>query len=177
MCSNCASLNAGFHWPQCGACGYNNADYESPSPARSPVIQHESYDTSVETEFELGPDLPPDLITAEETTTSFDTTLTEHVIEGDTVASTTSRNLVSALVETAATTHNDILEDGHHVVSGSPSPAASVASIFSSNSIASSATEFSRTSGYSAVQIVTASKELVSIFHENPFLQALYTAL
>jgi hypothetical protein len=51
----------------------------------------------------------------------------------------------------------------------------SIASIFS-NSAASSTTEFSTISGYSSGDIITASKELVSIFHENEIMLPLYTS-
>lgn len=48
------------------------------------------------------------------------------------------------------------------------------ASIISVQSLASSATDISRGSGYSAHQIATATKELVTIFQEDPILIPLY---
>ncbi|KAF2856968.1 hypothetical protein T440DRAFT_512952 [Plenodomus tracheiphilus IPT5] len=54
--------------------------------------------------------------------------------------------------------------------------AESVTSIFSSNSMTSSATELSRSSGYSASQIATASRELVSIFLHDRLLSELYNS-
>jgi hypothetical protein len=49
----------------------------------------------------------------------------------------------------------------------------SIASIFS-NSAASSTTEFSTIGGYSPGDVITASKELASIFHENEIMLPLY---
>ncbi|CAN9254485.1 unnamed protein product [Alternaria alternata] len=58
--------------------------------------------------------------------------------------------------------------------SGSSSYAASVVSIFSVASLASSASDISRGSGYSAVQIATATKVLLSVFYEDKTLLSLY---
>jgi hypothetical protein len=52
--------------------------------------------------------------------------------------------------------------------------AASVASIFSVTSLASSASDMSKGSGYSAVQIATATKVLLSIFYDDEALLSLY---
>lgn len=49
-------------------------------------------------------------------------------------------------------------------------------STFSIDSLASSATDLSKASGYSALQIATATKELVSILQNDEVLQPLYTA-
>ena len=48
-------------------------------------------------------------------------------------------------------------------------------SVFSIVSLASSATDLSKGSGYSPVQIATATRELVSIFRDDEFLHPLYT--
>ncbi|KAI4911823.1 hypothetical protein J4E90_006640 [Alternaria incomplexa] len=48
-------------------------------------------------------------------------------------------------------------------------------SVFSISSLASSATDLSKGSGYSAVQIATATRELLSIFRDDDNLQPLYT--
>ncbi|KAI4670460.1 uncharacterized protein J4E79_000742 [Alternaria viburni] len=58
--------------------------------------------------------------------------------------------------------------------SGPSSYAASIASIFSVASLASSASDMSRGSGYSAVQIATATKVLLAIFYEDETLLSLY---
>ncbi|CAN9298302.1 unnamed protein product [Alternaria alternata] len=58
--------------------------------------------------------------------------------------------------------------------SGPSSYAASVASIFSVASLASSASVISRGSGYSADQIATATKVLLSVFYEDKTLLSLY---
>jgi hypothetical protein len=58
--------------------------------------------------------------------------------------------------------------------SGLSSYAASVASVFSVTSLASSASDISKGSGYSAVQIATATKVLLSIFYEDKTLLSLY---
>jgi len=47
-------------------------------------------------------------------------------------------------------------------------------SVFSISSLASSATDLSKGSGYSAVQIATATRELLSIFRDDSVLQPLY---
>jgi len=47
--------------------------------------------------------------------------------------------------------------------------------VFSVASLASSATDLSKGSGYSAVQIATATRELLSIFRDDNILQPLYT--
>ncbi|KAJ4374183.1 hypothetical protein N0V83_002924 [Neocucurbitaria cava] len=62
-------------------------------------------------------------------------------------------------------------DDNMSVIS---SYAASVDSIFSISSVASSASVLSRASGYSATQIATATKVLISIFHEDRVLLPLY---
>jgi hypothetical protein len=61
-------------------------------------------------------------------------------------------------------------------LSGPSSYAASVASVFSVTSLASSASVISRGSGYSAVQIATATKVLLAIFYEDENLLSLYTS-
>ncbi|UPX10023.1 uncharacterized protein EKO05_0000699 [Ascochyta rabiei] len=48
------------------------------------------------------------------------------------------------------------------------------ASVFSIASLASAATDLSQASGYSAVQIATATRELINIFQEDKFLVPLY---
>jgi hypothetical protein len=48
-------------------------------------------------------------------------------------------------------------------------------SVFSISSLASSATDLWKGSGYSAVQIATATRALLSIFRDDEFLQPLYT--
>jgi hypothetical protein len=48
-------------------------------------------------------------------------------------------------------------------------------SVFSISSLASSATDLSKGSGYSAVQIATATRALLSIFRDDELLQPLYT--
>jgi hypothetical protein len=58
--------------------------------------------------------------------------------------------------------------------SGPSSYAASVASVFSVASLASSASDMSKGSGYSAVQIATATKVLLSVFYEDKKLLSLY---
>jgi hypothetical protein len=58
--------------------------------------------------------------------------------------------------------------------SGPSSYAASVASVFSVTSLASSASDISKGSGYSAVQIATATKVLLSVFYEDKTLLSLY---
>jgi hypothetical protein len=58
--------------------------------------------------------------------------------------------------------------------SGSSSYAASVASDFSVTSLASSASDISKGSGYSPVQIATATKVLLSVFYEDKTLLSLY---
>ncbi|KAI8938042.1 hypothetical protein NX059_005714 [Plenodomus lindquistii] len=52
--------------------------------------------------------------------------------------------------------------------------ARSIISTFSVGSMASSATDLSRASGYSVTQIATASKELLSVFLQDPILSALF---
>jgi hypothetical protein len=64
--------------------------------------------------------------------------------------------------------------DYNDSASGPSSYAASVASIFSVTSLASSASDISKGSGYSAVQIATATKVLLSIFYEDEALLSLY---
>ncbi|CAI9630826.1 unnamed protein product [Alternaria burnsii] len=64
--------------------------------------------------------------------------------------------------------------DYNDSASGPPSYAASVASIFSVASLASSASDISKGSGYSKVQIATATKVLLSIFYEDEALSSLY---
>ena len=59
-------------------------------------------------------------------------------------------------------------------MSGPSSYAASIASVFSVASLASSASDMSRGSGYSAVQIATATKVLLAIFYEDETLLSLY---
>lgn len=59
-------------------------------------------------------------------------------------------------------------------MSGPSSYAASIASVFSVASLASSASDMSRGSGYSAVQIATATKVLLAIFYEDDALLSLY---
>jgi uncharacterized Zn finger protein (UPF0148 family) len=66
------------------------------------------------------------------------------------------------------------IEDDDKNSSAVSSYAASVASVFSVESLASSASELSKASGYSAIQIATATKVLVSIFHEDEVLLPLY---
>jgi hypothetical protein len=58
--------------------------------------------------------------------------------------------------------------------SGPSSYAASVASVFSVASLASSASDISKGSGYSAVEIATATKVLLSVFYEDRTLLSLY---
>ena len=64
--------------------------------------------------------------------------------------------------------------DNSDSVSGPSSYAASIASDFSVASLASSASDISRGSGYSAVQIATATKVLLAIFYEDARLLSLY---
>lgn len=64
--------------------------------------------------------------------------------------------------------------DYNDSASGPSSYAASVASVFSVASLASSASDISKGSGYSAVQIATATKVLLSIFYEDEVLLSLY---
>ncbi|RII23115.1 hypothetical protein CUC08_Gglean011937 [Alternaria sp. MG1] len=64
--------------------------------------------------------------------------------------------------------------DYNDSASGPSSYAASVASIFSVTSLTSSASDMSKGSGYSAVQIATATKVLLSIFYEDEILLSLY---
>ncbi|CAN9272694.1 unnamed protein product [Alternaria alternata] len=64
--------------------------------------------------------------------------------------------------------------DYNDSASGPSSYAASVASIFSVASLASSASAISKGSGYSKVQIATATKVLLSIFYEDEALLSLY---
>ncbi|RYO23747.1 hypothetical protein AA0111_g8946 [Alternaria arborescens] len=64
--------------------------------------------------------------------------------------------------------------DYNDSASGPSSYAASVASIFSVASLASSASVISKGSGYSKVQIATATKVLLSIFYEDEALLSLY---
>jgi hypothetical protein len=64
--------------------------------------------------------------------------------------------------------------DYNDSASGPSSYAASVASVFSVTSLASSASDISKGSGYSAVQIATATKVLLSIFYEDEALLSLY---
>jgi hypothetical protein len=64
--------------------------------------------------------------------------------------------------------------DYNDSASGPSSYAASVASVFSVTSLASSASDISKGSGYSAVQIATATKVLLSIFYEDEVLFSLY---
>jgi hypothetical protein len=52
--------------------------------------------------------------------------------------------------------------------------AASIRSIFSQGSFASSTTGFSGNSGFSEIEVATASKELTAIFHEDQVMQPLY---
>jgi hypothetical protein len=59
-------------------------------------------------------------------------------------------------------------------MSAPSSYAASVASIFTAESLASSASNLSRGSGYSAVQIATATKELLAVVIEDEVLLSLY---
>ncbi|USP82390.1 hypothetical protein yc1106_09664 [Curvularia clavata] len=56
----------------------------------------------------------------------------------------------------------------------SPSYASSVASVFSVGSLASSATDLSHSSGYSTVQIASATKVLLSVFQEDTSFLRLY---
>jgi len=49
-------------------------------------------------------------------------------------------------------------------------------SVFSIESLASSATDLSKASGYSALQIATATRELISILQDDEVLRPLYTA-
>lgn len=71
-------------------------------------------------------------------------------------------------------TNTNIEWDYNDSASGPSSYAASVASVFSVTSLASSASDISKGSGYSAVQIATATKVLLSIFHEDEVLLSLY---
>ncbi|CAN9327635.1 unnamed protein product [Alternaria alternata] len=64
--------------------------------------------------------------------------------------------------------------DYNDSTSGPSSYAASVASVFSVTSLASSASDISKGSGYSAIQIATATKVLLSIFYEDEVLLSLY---
>jgi hypothetical protein len=66
------------------------------------------------------------------------------------------------------------IEDDDKNSSAVSSYAASVASVFSVESLASSASELSKASGYSAIQVATATKVLISIFHEDEVLRPLY---
>ena len=70
--------------------------------------------------------------------------------------------------------------DSHSIIPSDQSDNVSVASsdegsVFSVSSLASSATDLSKGSGYSAVQIATATRELLSIFRDDQVLQPLYT--
>jgi hypothetical protein len=64
--------------------------------------------------------------------------------------------------------------DYNNSPSGPSSYAASIASVFSVTSLASSASDMSRGSGYSAVQIATATKVLLAIFYDDETLLSLY---
>jgi uncharacterized Zn finger protein (UPF0148 family) len=67
-----------------------------------------------------------------------------------------------------------LIEDDDKNSSAVSSYAASIASVFSVESLASSASEHSKASGYSAIQVATATKVLISIFHEDEVLRPLY---
>ncbi|KAF2030313.1 hypothetical protein EK21DRAFT_112035 [Setomelanomma holmii] len=69
---------------------------------------------------------------------------------------------------------NYVVEDDDNNASALSSYAAPVASVFSIPSLASLATGLSKSSGYSAVQIATATKVLISIFLEDEVLRPLY---
>ncbi|KAB2107682.1 hypothetical protein AG0111_0g4670 [Alternaria gaisen] len=70
--------------------------------------------------------------------------------------------------------NKDMEWDYNDSASGPSSYAASVASVFSVTSLTSSASDISKGSGYSAVQIATATKVLLSIFYEDEALLSLY---
>jgi hypothetical protein len=63
-----------------------------------------------------------------------------------------------------------------HFPSGDDSVTSDEGSVFSVVSLASSASDISKGSGYSAVQIATATRELLSIFQDDELMQPMYTA-
>jgi hypothetical protein len=63
---------------------------------------------------------------------------------------------------------------GHHSFAGSSSSSSYARSVFTTASVASSATDLSRNSGYSAVQIAMATKELIRILQDDESLVPLY---
>jgi len=78
------------------------------------------------------------------------------------------------------TIQNMTPRDSDPIISPGQSDNVSVASsdegsVFSVSSLASSATDLSKGSGYSAMQIATATRELLSIFRDDKVLQPLYT--
>jgi hypothetical protein len=62
----------------------------------------------------------------------------------------------------------------HHSFAGSSSSSSYARSVFTTSSLASSATDLSRDSGYSAVQIARATKELIRILQDDESLVPLY---
>ncbi|KAH6878253.1 hypothetical protein BKA58DRAFT_91765 [Alternaria rosae] len=74
----------------------------------------------------------------------------------------------------AGETEGNADQDYGDSISGSSSYPASIASVFSIASLASSASDMSRGSGYSAIQIATATKVLLAIFYEDETLMSLY---
>ncbi|KAH7079112.1 hypothetical protein BKA63DRAFT_258683 [Paraphoma chrysanthemicola] len=99
-----------------------------------------------------------------------------HSLSGSDALATVS--LQSLFVQARLTKVSDaqylFTSDDRNNSSAASSYAASVASVFSVESLASSASELSKNSGYSAIQIATATKVLISIFHEDEVLLPLY---
>jgi hypothetical protein len=87
-----------------------------------------------------------------------------------------SRVSIDNLEHTSGEVHKRHCFDGDDDTISVLSWAGSVASIFFSNSVASSATGLSAVGGYSSSDIATASRELISIFLENKAMLPLYEA-
>jgi hypothetical protein len=98
-------------------------------------------------------------------------------IEFEPILPVQNRGFVDSWLDTTRTgesTDKSVDWDYNDSASGPSSYAASVASVFSVTSLASSASYISKGSGYSAVQIATATKVLLSIFYEDEALLSLY---